>query len=91
MTKSLILIQIALYFILIGSSSIWKDIKLLFLSLTLNFLTYPLILDNTKTDGLTTLSKYAIKYLKLVFVSMNFEITILSILTSEIVIGFLVC
>ena len=37
-----------------------------------------------KINGLITLSKYPIKYVKLVFVSTNFEITILSTLTSHI-------
>ena len=63
------------------SSSIRKDVKLLFvslsLSLTLNVLTYPLILDNIKTNGLITLFKYQMKYLELFFVSANFEMTIL--------------
>ena len=90
--KFSILLQIALYF----SNSYWpfiqKDINLLFLSLlsslTLIVLTYPLILDNIQTDGLITLSKYPIKYLELIFVLTNFEITILSTLTSQIFIGF---
>ena len=63
------------------SSSIRKDVKLLFvslsLSLTLNVLTYPLILDSIKTNGLITLFKYQMKYLELFFVSANFEMTIL--------------
>ena len=63
------------------SSSIRKDVKLLFvslsLSLTLNVLTYPLILGNIKTNGLITLFKYQMKYLELFFVSANFEMTIL--------------
>ena len=46
-------------------------------SLTLNVLAYPLILGIIKTNGLIALSKYSIKYLELVFVSINFEITIL--------------
>ena len=57
-------------------------------SLTLNVLTYPLISGIIKTDSLIVLSKYQIKYLELVFVSINFEITILSTLTSTIFIGF---
>ena len=36
-----------------------------------------------------TLLKYPIKYLDLVFVSTNFEMTILSTLTFQICIGFL--
>ena len=64
------------------SSSIRKDIHLLFSSS--NLLTYLLTLDNIKTNGLITLSKYLIKYLELNFVSINFEITILSTLTSQI-------
>ena len=57
-------------------------------SLTLNVLAYPLILGIIKTNGLIALSKYSIKYLELVFVSINFEITILSTLTSQFFIGF---
>ena len=59
----------------------------LFTSLALNDLTYPLILGNIKTNDLITLSKYSIKHLELVFVLTNFEITILSTLTSEKCIG----
>ena len=44
--------------------------------------TYPLILANSKTNGLITLYKYTVKYLELVFVSTNFEIIILPTLTS---------
>ena len=57
-------------------------------SLTLNVLTYALILGIIKTNGLISLSKYPIKYLELVSVSINFEITILPTLTSQIFIGF---
>ena len=68
------------------SSSIQKDINLLFLSLfsssAWNALTYLLPLGNIKTNGLITLSNYPIKYLELVFVSTYFEMTILSTLTS---------
>ena len=63
-----------------------KDINLLFLSLSQslisNVLTYPLILSNTETNVVVTLSIYSIKYLELVFVSTNFKITILSTLIS---------
>ena len=69
------------------SSSIWKDINLLFL--ILNVLTYSISLGNIKNNGLITLSKYSIKYLELVFALTNFEITILSTLTSQILITFL--
>ena len=41
-----------------------------------------------KINGLITLSKYPIKYVELVFVSTNFEITILSSLTSQILTGY---
>ena len=54
----------------------------------LNVLTYLLILGIIKTHGLIVLSKYPIKYLELVFVLTNFEITILSTLTSQIFIDF---
>ena len=66
------------------SSSIWKDINLLFLSLnpsltpSLHVLTYPLILGIRKSNSLIALSEYPIKYLELVFILTNFEITILS-------------
>ena len=64
-------------------------INILFSSLTLNGLTclslnvYPLILVNIK-NGLLTLSKYRIKYLKLIFVSTYFEMTISLTSTSQI-------
>ena len=71
------------------SSSIGRDINLLFLSsLTLNILTYLLILGNARANGLITLSKYPIKYLELVFISSNFGITILPPLTSQIFMEF---
>ena len=47
-------------------------------------LTYSLILGNIKTNDLITLSKYSMKYLELVFLSTNFERTILSTLPSQI-------
>ena len=65
----------------------WKDINLLFPFLTLNVIAYPLILDIFKTTGLTVLSEYPIKYLELVFILTNFEIAILSTLTSQIFVG----
>ena len=50
--KSSILVQMVIYFSNTSSSSIPKDIILLLLSLspflTLNILTYPLVLDNIK-------------------------------------------
>ena len=65
-----------------------ESMKLLLLSLstslTLNVLIYPLILVNTKTNGLITLFKYSIKYLELGFASTDFEISILSTLASQI-------
>ena len=48
-----------------------ENINLLFPSLTLNVLTYPLILGIIKSNGLIALSKYPIKYLELVFVLTN--------------------
>ena len=90
--KSSILVQMVLYISNSFSSSIRKDVKLLFvslsLSLTLNVLTYPLILGNIKTNGLITLSKYQMKYLELFFVSANFEMTVLLKSTSQIFIYF---
>ena len=46
--------------------------------LFLKILTYTLILGNIKNNGPIISSKYPIKYLELFFVSINFEITILS-------------
>ena len=58
-----------------------EDINLLFLSLspslTLNALTYQLILSNIKANGLITSSKYPVNYLKLFFVSIKLEIILL--------------
>ena len=80
-----------LYFSNSIPSIIWKYINLLFLSLfpslTLNVLTYPLYLDNIKTNCLITSSNYPSKYSKLVFVSTNIEITILSVSIHQIFIG----
>ena len=61
-----------------------KDINLLVPSLPLNVLTYPLILSIIKTNGLIVLCKYPIKLLELVFLLTNFEITVLSTLTYQI-------
>ena len=59
------LVEVALYFFKSFSSSKashrQKGINLLFPSLTLNVLTYPLILGIIKTIGLIALSKYPIK------------------------------
>ena len=63
-----------------------KDINLLFPSLTLNVLAYPLV-GIIKTNGLIVLSKHPIKYLELLFVLTYFEITISVTLTSQILIG----
>ena len=54
----------------------------------INILTYPLILSNINTNGYVTLPKYQIKHLELFFVSTDFEMIILSALTSQIFIGF---
>ena len=51
-----------------------KDINVSFDSLNLNVLTYPLILDIIKTNGLIVLSKYPLKYLELVFFLTNSEV-----------------
>ena len=56
--------------------SIRKGINLLLLFLKI--LTNPLVLSNIKTNGLITSSKYPINYLEPFFVSISFEITILS-------------
>ena len=86
--KSTILVQMVLYFSnSFFSSVICKDINLLFFSL--NVLTYPLISENIKTNGLINSFKYPIKYLELFLVSVKFEISILSTLTSQIFIGSL--
>ena len=74
------------------SSSARKDTNLYVLSLspslTLNLLIHPLVLGIIKTNGPRTFAKYPIKYLELVFVSTNFEMTILSTLTSQIFVDF---
>ena len=77
--KSSILLQIVLYFSNSFSSSIRKDTNLLFPSLTLNVLTYPLVLGIIKTNSLIVLSKYPIKCLELVFLLTNFEIYMIKI------------
>ena len=78
--ESSILVQMVLYFSNSFSSSIWKHINSLFVSLylilTLNVLTYLLALGSTKTNGLIILSKDPIKYLELVFVFADFKITV---------------
>ena len=56
-------------------------------SLTLNLLTHPLNLGIIKTNGLIALFKHPIKYLELLFLLTNFEITILPTLTSQVFIG----
>ena len=74
------------------ASSIQKEINLFFLSLSpslnLNVLTDPVMLNIIKTNGLIVLSKYSVKYLELIFVLPNFEITILSTLTAQVFVGF---
>ena len=81
--KSLIIDQLVLYFSNSLSISIRKNVQLLSLFLFLspsffeNF-TYPLNLGNIKTDVLIISSKYPIKYLELLLVSINFETTALS-------------
>ena len=42
----------------------------------------------SKTNGLLVLSKYPIKYLELLIILTDFEVTILSTLTSQVFIGF---
>ena len=80
-----------LYFSNSFSLIIQEENNLLILSLSFlyfNF-TYPLILDNIKTNGLINLSKYPTKYLELFFVATNFEIlNILPALTSQIFVVF---
>ena len=76
--KSSILVQIYLYFCNNFTSSIRKGSNLLILFSNLNVLTYPILLGIIKTNGLTYLSKYPIKYLGLVFDLTNFKIGILS-------------
>ena len=68
----------ALYFSNSFSPSIRKEINLLFPYLTINVLTYPLILGINKTNGLIVLSKYPTKYLELAFVLTNFVIIFLA-------------
>ena len=62
---------------------------MLILSPSLSVLTCPLVLDIIKTNGFIFLSKYPIKYLELVFVLTDIEITTLSTLPSQIFISFL--
>ena len=76
-----------LYFSNTLSSSILKGINFLFL--TLNVLTYPINLYDIKINGLITSSKNPIKSLELLFVLINFEISILSTLTSQVFIAFI--
>ena len=57
------------------------------LSLTLKVLTYPLNLDNTETNAPIVLPEYPIDYLDLVFVSIEFEMTILLTSTSQVFSG----
>ena len=52
-------------------------------------LIYPIILDNTKSNALITLSKYPIKYSELVFLSFNFAANMLSILNPKYLLDFL--
>ena len=56
---------------------------------SLKVLTYPLILGNMKSNGLITSSKYPFRYLGLLFVSINFVTTILSISPSKFLLVFL--
>ena len=87
--KSSILVQITLYFSNNFSSFIRKDVNLkllpLFPSLTLNILTLVL-------SKLMVLELFQILFqsnlLELAFVLTNFEITVLSTLTSQIFTGF---
>ena len=53
-----------------------------------HILTCLLVLGIIKTNGLIALSRYPIKYLELDFVSINFKITILSTLTSQMLLLF---
>ena len=82
-----ILVQMPLPFCNSFSSSVRKNINLLCPSLTLNVLKYRLVLGIIKTNGLMVLSKHPIKFLELVFVLTNFEVTILSTLTSQMFMG----
>ena len=75
-----------LYFANSFSPSIRKDINSLFFSL--KGLAYSLILAIIKGNDLKTSCKYPIKYLQIFFVSIKFEITILSTLTLTILIGY---
>ena len=78
--KSSILVQIALYF----SNNFISN----FFQFQISY-TYPLILGILKTNGLIVLSNFIPStYLELVFVSTNFEKTMLSTLTSQFFKGF---
>ena len=67
---------------------IYKE-RFQFIIFILKFLISWFILGKIKTNGLITSSKYSITYLDLFFVSINFEITILSASTSQFLIPFL--
>ena len=84
--NSSVLVQTVLYFLIASHHPYGKTSMFLslFPSVTVNVLICPLVLGNIKFIGLKTLSKCPIKCLELVFVSTNFEITILSRLTSQI-------
>ena len=62
--------------------------RIILLFLSPKVLTYPLILGNIKSYGLTTSFKYQIKYLELFFILNNFGITMLSTPISKIFISF---
>ena len=88
------LFQMVLYFSNGLSSSMSKYINLLFLLLSLSpplslkVQIYPPILVNIKTNGFIRSSKYKIRYLKLFFVLIDFEIIILSTSIYQVLIGF---
>ena len=75
------LVQMALCFCNSFSSSMRNGINLLLLflssTLSLNVSTYPWVLGNINTYGFIASSRYPIKHLNLLFISINFEMTIL--------------
>lgn len=85
--QSSVLVQIVLYFSNGLSLSILKDIN--FLSLNLNVVTYPFTLGDIEISPQIISFKHPFKSLELFFVSINFEISILSTSTPLIFIDFI--
>ena len=77
------------WFCFFPNSLLWslrKYINLLFLFFISTFTLHDF---KYQTNDLITSSNYPVQYFKLFFTSISFEVTILSLLTSQIFIGFL--